>query len=153
MSWKDGSSIDITFFEIIQKIKTHHKNNGQVFVGTDSLINSGKCTFVTSIVLLGADEQKGGLYFYKKEKYNEPTRFYTRILREVEKSINIAIDITEICPNANLEIHIDVSPEDKNEKTSRMAKMLMGYAAGSGFKCKIKPEAFAATSVADKHTK
>ena len=153
MSWKDGSSIDITFFEIIQKIKTHHKNNGQVFVGTDSLISSGKCTFVTSIVLLGADEQKGGLYFYKKEKYNEPTRFYTRILREVEKSINIAMSITEVCPNVNLEVHLDVSEEEKNEKTSRMAKMLMGYATGSGFKCKIKPEAFAATSVADKHTK
>jgi len=87
------------------------------------------------------------------EKYNEPTRFYTRILREVEKSINIAMSITEVCPNANLEIHMDVSPEDKSEKTSRMAKMLMGYATGSGFKCKTKPEAFAASSVADKHTK
>ena len=153
MIWKDGSNGEISLDEIFEKIKLHHQKNGQVFVGTDSLINSGKCTFVTSIVLLGAENQRGGLYFYKKEKYNEPTRFYTRILREVEKSINIAIDITEICPNANLEIHIDVSPEDKNEKTSRMAKMLMGYAAGSGFKCKIKPEAFAATSVADKHTK
>ena len=153
MNWKDGSNIDITFFEIIQKIKTHHKNNGQVFVGTDSLINSGKCTFATSIVLLGAERQKGGLYFYKKEKYNEPTKFYTRILKEVEKSINIAMSITEVCPNINLEIHMDVSPEGKKEKTSKMAKMLMGYAMGSGFKCKIKPEAFAATSVADKHTK
>jgi hypothetical protein len=153
MNWITGSETEITFFEIIQKIKSHNQNNGQVFVGTDSLIKSGRCTFTTSIVLLGADEQKGGLYFYKKEKYNEPTRFYTRILREVEKSINIAMSITEVCPNANLEIHMDVSPEDKSEKTSRMAKMLMGYATGSGFKCKTKPEAFAASSVADKHTK
>lgn len=153
MNWTTGSETEITFYEIIQIIKTHSQNNGQVFVGTDSLIKSGRCTFTTSIVLLGADGQKGGLYFYKKEKYNEPTRFYTRILKEVEKSINIAIDITEICPNANLEIHIDVSPEGKNEKTSQMARMLMGYATGSGFKCKIKPDSFAATTVADKHTK
>ena len=153
MNWKDGSSNKTTLYRIFQKIKLHHKKNGQVFVGTDSLINSGKCTFTTSIVLLGADEQEGGLYFYKKEKYTEPTRFYTRILREVEKSINIAMSITEMCPHVNLEIHMDVSPEGKNEKTSTMAKMLMGYAAGSGFKCKIKPEAFAASSVADKHTK
>ena len=153
MNWTTGTGKEITFFEIINKIKSHHKNSGQVFVGTDSYINSGYCIFATSIVLLGAENQRGGLYFYKKEKYNEPTRFYTRILKEVEKSINIAIDITEICPNANLEIHIDVSPEGKNEKTSQMARMLMGYATGSGFKCKIKPDSFAATTVADKHTK
>jgi len=153
MNWITGAGKEITFFEIINKIKLHHKNNGQVFVGTDSYINSGYCMFTTSIVLLGAINQRGGVYFYKKEKYNEPTRFYTRILREVEKSINIAIDITEICPNANLEIHIDVSPEGKNEKSSQMARMLMGYTTGSGFKCKVKPDSFAATTVADKHTK
>ena len=39
------------------------------------------------------------------------------------------MSITEVCPNVNLEIHLDISPEEKNEKTSRMAKMLMGYAA------------------------
>tara|TARA_R110000824_G_scaffold68645_3_gene177382 strand:- start:1380 stop:1841 length:462 start_codon:yes stop_codon:yes gene_type:complete len=153
MNWNTGSGTQTTFYEIIQKIKLHNQNNGQVFVGTDSLINSGNCIFVTSIVLLGAENQQGGLYFYKKEKYNEPTRFYTRILREVEKSINIAMSITEVCPNVNLEVHLDVSPEENNEKTSRMTKMLMGYTTGSGFKCKVKPEAFAATSVADKHTK
>ncbi len=153
MSWKTGSGIDITFYEIINKIKNHHKSGGQVFVGTDSFINMGSCTFTTSIVLLYAKNQKGGLYFYKKEKYNKPTRFFTRIMREVEKSVNIALEITEFCPSVNLEIHVDVSPEEKNEKTSRMAKMLKGYATGSGFKCKIKPEAFAATTVADKHTK
>jgi len=153
MIWTSGTGNKTSFYEIIQKIKSHHKNNGHVFVGTDSLINAGNCTFATSIVLLGADNQKGGLYFYKKEKYNEPTKFYTRILREVEKSMNIAMSITDVCPNINLEIHMDVSPEDKSEKTSKMAKMLLGYARGSGFKCKTKPEAFAASSVADKHTK
>jgi|TARA_R110000824_G_scaffold180852_1_gene361394 predicted RNase H-related nuclease YkuK (DUF458 family) len=153
MIWKDGSSENIAFYEIIQKIKTHNKKKGQVFIGTDSHIKQGKCTFTTSIVLLGAEEQAGGIYFYNKEKYNEPTLFYNRILKEAEKSINLAIKISEICPSTNLEIHMDVSPEEKNEKTSKMAKMLMGYATGSGFKCKIKPDSFAATTVADKHTK
>ena len=34
-----------------------------------------------------------------------------------------------------------------------MARTLMGYATGSGFKCKVKPDSFAASTVADKHTK
>ena len=110
MSWKDGSSENITFFEIIQKIKTHNEKKGQVFIGTDSHIKQGKCTFTTSVVLLGAEGQCGGIYFYNKEKYNEPALFYNRILKEAEKSINLAMKITEICPSTNLEIHIDVSP-------------------------------------------
>ena len=67
MSWKDGSSENITFFEIIQKIKTHNEKKGQVFIGTDSHIKQGKCTFTTSVVLLGAEGQCGGIYFYNKE--------------------------------------------------------------------------------------
>ena len=153
MIWLTGSGKKINFFDITQRIKTHNKKKGQVFIGTDSHIKQGKCTFTTTIILLGAEEQCGGIYFYKKEKYNEPELFYNRILKEAEKSINLAMKITEICPSTNLEIHMDVSPEEKNEKTSRMAKMLMGYATGSGFKCKIKPDSFAATPVADKHTK
>ena len=33
------------------------------------------------------------------------------------------------------------------------ADMMIGYAKGVGFPCKVKPDAFAATSVADKHNK
>ena len=155
MNWKSGSDKTITFYEIIQQIKSHHQKNGQVFVGTDSLANRKGCTFSTSIVLLGADEQRGARFFYSKEKFPDykGQSFYNRILKEVEKSINIAIKITEVCPNANLEIHLDVSPEGKNERTSQLSNMLMGYAKGSGFKCKVKPDSFAASTVADKYTK
>ena len=153
MIWVSGSNKTTTFYEILQEIKLHHQKNGQIFVGTDSLAKGGRCTFITSIVLLGADNQKGGIYFYNKERFNDVGRFYNRILREVEKSINVAMKITEVCPNVNLEIHLDISPEEKNEKTSQMAKMLIGYAAGSGFTCKVKPDSFAASTVADKHTK
>ena len=153
MNWTTGAGKSINFFDITQKIKSHYKNKGQVIVGTDSHIKMGKCTFTTTIVLIGAKNQKGGLYFYKIEKYNDPDRFYNRILKEAEKSINMAMKITELCPSTNVEIHIDISPEECNNRTSPMAKMLVGYAVGSGFACKIKPESFAASVVADKHSK
>ena len=153
MNWTTGAGKSINFFDITQQIKTHNKNKGQVIVGTDSHVKTEKCTFTTTIVLVGAENQKGGLYFYKKEKYDDHNRIFNRILKEVEKSVNLAVKITELCPTTNMEIHIDVSPEGQGEKTSSMARMLMGYARGSGFKCKIKPDSFAASTVADKHTK
>ena len=43
----------------------------------------GKCTFTTTIVLIGAENQKGGLYFYKIEKYNDPDSFTTAFLKKL----------------------------------------------------------------------
>ena len=58
-----------------------------------------------------------------------------------------------ISPEATIEIHLDISSSDKGEKTSSYADMLIGYAKGVGFECKVKPESFAASSIADKHSK
>ena len=49
--------------------------------------------------------------------------------------------------------HLDVSSSEKDTKTSKFSDMLIGYAKGSGFECKVKPLAFAASSVADRHSK
>ena len=65
----------------------------------------------------------------------------------------MSLDLYEKCPEADIEIHLDISSSDKKEKTSSYADMLIGYARGVGFKCKVKPDAFAATSIADKHSK
>ena len=75
------------------------------------------------------------------------------MLKEVENTLDHAQKIIKKCPNTNLELHIDVSSAEKNEGTSHLAHMLVGYVKGSGFECKVKPDAFAAASIADKHSK
>ncbi len=76
-----------------------------------------------------------------------------RITSEVQKSIDVGLKILSYCPQVKIELHLDISESDKNTKTSKFADMLVGYAKGIGFDCKIKPQAFAASSVADKHSK
>ena len=56
-------------------------------------------------------------------------------------------------PTAKIELHLDISPAHKNNGTSNISDMLTGYARASGFECKIKPDAWASQSVADKHSK
>ncbi len=48
----------------------------------------------------------------------------------------------------DLEIHVDIG---RNGPTRVMIKEIVGMIRGSGFNVKIKPEAFAAANVADKH--
>ena len=153
--WHSGSGECVPYRDIIKDIKKHSKNNGTVFVGTDSQVVKNQCIFSTAICLHGATDQQGGKYFFKKTKFKKskyPT-LVERITSEVQSSIQIAFEVLRFCPLLNIEIHVDVSPSNKKEKSSKFADMLIGYAKGVGFECKIKPDAFAATTIADKHTK
>ena len=136
-------------------VKMHGENGGTIYVGTDSHMKRGKCAFGTAICLLGVTNGIKNQYFVTRKNVmaqNYPT-LLQRITDEVQRSVDLGLRLLEHCPKINIELHLDVSPENLDEKTSKFSKMLVGYAKGSGFDCKIKPEAFAATSVADKHSK
>jgi predicted RNase H-related nuclease YkuK (DUF458 family) len=49
-----------------------------------------------------------------------------------------------------VEVHIDVGAQGE---TRDLIKEVVGMVVGSGFQAKIKPDAYGASSVADKHTK
>jgi len=125
-TWNTGSKDIIDFNDIIEHIKKHTLLNGTIYIGTDSFFIKNKCIFSTAICLYGADKQN---------------------------TINLANHIVELIPSAELELHLDISPQEKNEGTSHLANMLIGYIKGSGYECRVKPDAFAAASIADKHSK
>ena len=154
-TWNTGSKDIIYFNDIIEQIKIHCNYNGTVYIGTDSFFIKNKCIFSTAICLYGADKQKGGRYFYTKTSLNKNKfpELSIRMIKEAENTINLANHIVELIPSAKLELHLDISPQEKNEGTSHLANMLVGYVKGSGYECRIKPDAFAAASIADKHSK
>jgi uncharacterized protein len=152
--WHSGSGNIVELEYIFEEIKQHSINSGVTFVGCDSQITRNQCTFSTVICLHGSEGQIGGYYFYKrdKKKRNDYPTMILRLLREVESSIEIGYKILEQNPEADIEIHIDANSR-KDKPTGRFADMLMGYAKGAGFRCKIKPDAWASNSIADKHSK
>ena len=154
-TWNTGSNDIIKFSDIIEQIKIHCKQNGTVYIGTDSFFIKNNCIFSTAICLYGADNQQGGRYFYTKTSLNKNKfpELSLRMIKEAENTINLANHIVELIPSAKLELHLDISPQEKNEGTSHLANMLVGYVKGSGYECKVKPDAFAAASIADKHSK
>jgi predicted RNase H-related nuclease YkuK (DUF458 family) len=153
--WFSGSGERVEFEDILNFVKQHSNKNGIVYVGCDSFMQKSDCTFSTAICLCHAENQAGGRYFVKRTKF-EASKFKTliqRITAEVEDSISTGMRLLEYHPQAKIELHLDVSSSDRETKTSKFADMMIGYARGSGFDCKIKPQAFAASSVADKHSK
>lgn len=153
--WFSGAGQRIDYETLIDEIRKHSKEQGQVYIGTDSHIANKHCIYSTAVCLHGAEDQIGGKYFFQRDKF-ERDRFPTlmeRIMHEVENTVSTALKILEECPKVQIELHLDISPSDKQEKTSRFADMMIGYAKGVGFPCKVKPDAFAASTVADKHNK
>ena len=144
INWKTGSYNKINYNNIILQIKEHSKQNGTVYIGTDSFFIKNKCIFSTAICLYGADNQQGGRYFYTKTRLNKNQfpELSIRMIKEAESTITLANSIVK-----------DISPQENKEGTSHLANMLIGYVKGSGYECKVKPYAFAAASIADKHSK
>ena len=106
---------------------------------------------------------QGGRFFLKKIKYDQNDKFKNwkmRILEEVVLSCELASYFRENFEvklkkastefNYRMEyIHADVG---KNGITRDMIKEVVGLIRGNGFKPRIKPNTFAATSVADRYT-
>ncbi len=74
------------------------------------------------------------------------------MLKETSDSIEIANFLNAALDNPNLEIHIDVNTDPKH-KSSKFKNTLIGYVTGCGFECRVKPESFVASSIADNHTR
>ena len=79
----------------------------------------------------------------------------SRITEETRRSIEIAsllMNEYNFDPDT-IELHLDVSPFSLNNGTSKYSDMLKGYVQGYGIDYRLKPDAWASQTVADKHSK
>jgi len=129
-----------------------------IIVGCDS--SSGEEPhFPVAVVILRVGE--GGRFFLKKIGYKN-RKFYnwkTRVLEEVLLSCELALFLRENFEkkiqsqnnNFNYQfryIHADIG---ENGATRDMIKEVTGLIRGNGFEPKIKPEAYVASTVADRY--
>jgi predicted RNase H-related nuclease YkuK (DUF458 family) len=143
--------------EIISYISEKPEKFYDVIVGCDS--SSGEePNFPVAIVVLRMGQ--GGRFFLKKIHYQN-RKFYNlkqRILEEVLLSCQLALNLKEKLKektkgkNYNYQlryIHADIG---ESGATKDMIKEVIGLIRGNGFEPKIKPEAFVASTVADRYS-
>lgn len=129
----------------------------RLVIGTDSQTKStngkGEIDYVTAVVV--HRQGRGARYFWKKIKKEKIPVLRDKIYTETLLSLNTAEELVPLLRKAvppakyDLEIHIDVGPLGP---TREMIREVVGMVNGSGYKAKTKPEAWGASSVADKHT-
>lgn len=154
----------VLFAEVVQKIKAFlEEQPGATYnlvIGSDSHERQdidGKhfVHVVTAIVI--HRKGFGGRYFWFKGKKKPVYTLREKIYAETLQSLDIARDFVPILRMAldgkaakySLEIHVDVGEAGE---TREMIKEVVGMVTGFGYIAKTKPESYAASYVADKHT-
>ena len=153
-SFKDLDQIPVKQKEVIDSIVGKYKEGYTIAVGCDSQMFCDRVSFVTTVC--AHHRSKGANGFYVKVKMprkNYPT-LKSRISAETFSSLEMAYWIKEMLPvGAKLEVHLDIGNDPKRCATFKFKKELTSIVKSQGFCCKIKPESWASSGVADWFTK
>ncbi|MBI4092815.1 MAG: ribonuclease H-like YkuK family protein [Candidatus Kerfeldbacteria bacterium] len=134
-------------------IVAQHHRAYRLIIGSDSLPSNGSGSYLVTAVVLHR-VGNGGIYFWHRTMKRGLHSLRERMYAEALASINMAQRL-EKSPalqkliKSNLEIHVDVGEEGP---TREMIHEIVGMIVGYGYSAKIKPDSFAASKVADRHT-
>lgn len=142
--------------KVVERLVKYHNQDlnysYRVIIGTDSQEVKGVGTnFVTAVICHRVGQ--GGIYFWRKTNGIVTHNLKQRILQEAIFSLELAEKLTGdlvakgLLEN-NLEIHVDIGHAGP---TREIISEVVGMIRASGFDVKIKPDAYGAAKVADRH--
>lgn len=145
----------LSFPTVVRRIAGYvGESNGShtLIIGTDSLPGQGGLVeYITAIVVHRVGS--GGIYFWQRRIGEHIHTLRDRIYREALISLEVAEALVAAEESLdllrqNLEIHVDVG---QNGPTREMIAEIAGLVTGQGYLVRTKPDAYAATKVADRH--
>ncbi|MCI1966680.1 MAG: ribonuclease H-like YkuK family protein [Oscillospiraceae bacterium] len=156
-----GNCNDQQMINIITNyIRSNHKTSQgfNLIVGTDSQNYSDtKMVVVIAVQNIG----HGGIFFYDIIRLKRINNIRQKLFYETSLSLKYAdkliSQVEDYCnriqfnfDNVNFCIHVDIG---KKGKTNKLIPELVAWVKACGYDCKIKPDSFAASSIADKISK
>ncbi|MDD3269393.1 MAG: ribonuclease H-like YkuK family protein [Syntrophomonadaceae bacterium] len=125
----------------------------QLIVGSDSHPACQGTCFVSAIII--HRKGKGARYYYNKFTDRKMNSLRQRIFYEASLSLDLADQLSACLKeqgrdDMKVEIHLDIGIKGE---TKELLKEVTGMIIASGFAARIKPDACAASKVADKYTK
>ncbi len=143
---------DSVFTDILAYAAEHPEDQYHLIVGTDSQMRDEVTDYVTALIVYR--QGKGGRFYFDRDRQYRQRSLRQRIFYEASRSLTLASHLAERLSETghelDVEIHLDVG---NNGATRDMIKEVVGMIVGSGFPAKIKPDSYAASSVADRYTK
>jgi len=168
MKWKRNDKvIEEPIVDYLEKLFEAELAKGRmlkVSVGTDSQ-KAGKFTYkFATVILISTSEDLGGgvvvgrggmviaaTYYHDFKQSDSKELVNERMVFEVGKSVEVAYEIAPLLDlyDIKMEIHADINPDPRHD-SNKALQQAVGYILGMGYDFKIKPDAWAASTAADK---
>ncbi len=132
--------------EVREFIRSTSKETA-VYVGCDSRQFRDKTVFVT-VVVVHINSNHGAKIFWRVDRVNRIRSIRQRLLEEVSRAVYTALMIADAVEDRPFEVHLDINP-NPDHRSSIIVKEAVGYVLAQGLKPVLKPEAIAASAVAD----
>ncbi|WP_241236269.1 ribonuclease H-like YkuK family protein [Brevibacillus marinus] len=146
--WMEKSEV----FREIRQIVSLLPEAYEIVVGTDSQVRNRHTSFVIAISVIRPGS--GGTFFYYPFQEQRITSLQLRVYMEAFHSVCLAAELREYLKDHMLSIpirlHFDIG---RNGATRKYVKRLMQLARANDFEADVKPDAFGASTVADRFTK
>ena len=155
-TWKrfSGDSVEDLSNTILTDITTAGTEDLEFYIGGDSQASLNNVKFTVAIIMI--KKGKGGRGYYKSVTPLETTMtLQQRLFMETFKAVKVALWLNPLLESIGYkvnEIHTDLNP-NPNYASYEMVQTCLGYIRGMGFEGKVKPDSWAASSVADYKTK
>lgn len=145
---QDGKGIEIAEY-VKGYIQDNKFNRIKIYVGCDSHNRGEWTTYVTTVVIHVGET--GCHVLYNKEKVTRINDLWTRLWKEVEKSVDLANYLRENGINIH-NIDLDLNADEKHA-SNKLVAAAKGYVSSMGIKARIKPEILPAVHAADNLSK
>lgn len=147
-------SFDGVIYEIVDFVKKNPERFYKIIIGSDSEASS-PASLVTAVTIWRVGN--GAIHFWTKSEERKFPSLRDRVFQEAINSITLAQEIRsrlqkvlgdEFFWDGN-EVHVDIG---ENGPTRDLIDSVVGMIKGYNFQPVIKPDAFGASIVADRHT-
>jgi len=149
----NSKEFKINLKEVIDYIKDNP--SAKIYLGCDSQkFRKGghwHARFVTAIVVYEKDNNKiFGEVSFERDFDKDPGRPSLRMMNEVFKVSSIVTQLSDVLKGRYFEVHLDINPNIMHGSSVALHQAI-GYIKGvNGITPKVKPEAWAASHVADR---
>lgn len=162
--WKSETYGTLELRDVPAKMYEFYKNNLhygepiEITIGTDSQ-NHKDTTKIVSVISIIC-KHHGGIFFHKTEYMKQIQTVREKLETETNISLEIAQDVIKrlekeyptLFKNCPMSIHIDAG-NAPHGKTKDLVQSLTGWVHAMGYDCEIKPDSYAASTIADRISK
>ncbi len=137
-------------FKDIEEVREFIKNSSEdsaIYVGCDSRQFRSRTVFVT-VVVVHINSNHGAKIFWQVDKVKRISSIRQRLMEEVNRAVYTALMIADVVGERPFEVHLDINP-NPDHRSSMIVKEAVGYVLAQGLKPVLKPDAIAASTVAD----